>query len=244
MSDTSAQNSSRTEIIGAVPMLEILLIEDDPDLSALIMEYLDLESMRCDNAMTGAAGLSLALDTAGIGYDCIILDLQLPVLDGLSVCRQLRQRGIMTPVLMLTARDRLEDKLEGFAHGADDYLCKPFEMQELVARITVLANRRYNRSLLRCDTLVMDVANRAVTRDGRKIPLSGTEWKLLHVLLSASPRPVSRQKLLFEVWGDCPPDSDSLKVHIHHLRKSVDLPGELPLLHTVPGHGYALCAHR
>ncbi|WP_308620758.1 response regulator transcription factor [uncultured Desulfovibrio sp.] len=235
-------DGSRAEILGATPVLEILLIEDDPDLSALIMEYLDMESMRCDNAMTGTAGLDLALGSDGIGYDCIILDLNLPLLDGLSVCGELRRRGIMTPVIMLTARDRLEDKLEGFSHGTDDYLCKPFEMQELIARINVLANRRYKNSLLQCDSLIMDVAGRAVTRGGKRLSLSAIEWKLLHLLLSASPQPVSKQKLLFEVWGETPPDSDSLKVHIHNLRKAVDLPGEIPLLHTFPGHGYALCA--
>ena len=229
------------EIVGAVPVLEILLIEDDPDLSALIMEYLDMESMRCDNAMTGSAGLRLAQDADGIGYDCIILDLNLPLLDGLSVCRSLRQAGISTPVIMLTARDRLEDKLEGFSHGADDYLCKPFEMQELVARINVLAHRKYRNSVLQCDSLAMDTAVRTASRGARRLSLSATEWKILHLLLSHSPGPVSKQKLLAAVWGDTPPDSDSLKVHIHNLRKVVDAPGEKPLLHTLPGHGYALC---
>ncbi len=237
-------DGSRAEILDATPVLEILLIEDDPDLSALIMEYLDMESMRCDNAMTGAAGLDLALNGGGIGYDCIILDLNLPLLDGLSVCHELRHRGIMTPVIMLTARDRLEDKLQGFSHGADDYLCKPFEMQELIARINVLANRKYKNSLLQCDSLIMDVAGRSATRGGKRLSLSAIEWKLLHLLLASSPRPVSKQKLLFEIWGESPPDSDSLKVHIHNLRKAVDLPGETPLLQTVPGHGYVLCAKR
>ena len=241
MDNSPKDGEARVEILGAVPVLEILLIEDDPDLSALIMEYLDMESMRCDNAMTGTAGLKLAQDADGIGYDCIILDLNLPLLDGLSVCSRLRRAGITTPVIMLTARDRLEDKLEGFSHGADDYLCKPFEMQELVARINVLAQRKYRNSDLVCDSLVMDIAARTVARGGQPLALSATEWKLLHLLLSHSPQPVSKQKLLSGIWGETPPDSDSLKVHVHNLRKLIDRPGERPLLHTVPGHGYALC---
>ena len=244
MNSTMKDGEARAEILGAVPVLEILLIEDDPDLSALIMEYLDMESMRCDNAMTGTAGLKLAQDAEGIGYDCIILDLNLPLLDGLSVCRSLRRAGIGTPVIMLTARDRLEDKLEGFSNGADDYLCKPFEMQELVARINVLAHRKYRNSLLQCDSLTMDIAARNASRGGRVLSLSATEWKILHLLLSHSPKPVSKQKLLSAIWGDTPPDSDSLKVHVHNLRRAVDAPGETPLLHTLPGHGYALCVKK
>lgn len=170
-----------------------------------------------------------------------MLDLNLPLLDGLSLCARLRQEGDDTPVLMLTARGHIDDKLAGFAAGTDDYLIKPFEMRELVARLQALSQRRSGQArILRCGDLFMDVREHRVERQGRLIQLSPIGWRILHVLLRHSPEAVSRQKLLFEVWGDDPPDSDSLKVHLFHLRKSIDAPFDTNLLHTMPGHGVAL----
>ncbi|AMD89537.1 XRE family transcriptional regulator [Desulfovibrio fairfieldensis] len=223
-------------------MLHILLVEDDVDLATTIVEYLALENMHCDYARTGAHGLQLAgAPACGTAYDAIVLDLNLPLLDGLSLCARLRQEGDDTPVLMLTARGHIDDKLAGFAAGTDDYLIKPFEMRELVARLQALSQRRSGQArILRCGDLLMDVREHRVERQGRLIQLSPIGWRILHVLLRQSPEAVSRQKLLFEVWGDDPPDSDSLKVHLFHLRKSIDAPFDTNLLHTMPGHGVAL----
>ena len=223
-------------------MLHILLVEDDVDLATTIVEYLALENMHCDYARTGAHGLQLAgAPACGTAYDAIVLDLNLPLLDGLSLCARLRQEGDDTPVLMLTARGHIDDKLAGFAAGTDDYLIKPFEMRELVARLQALSQRRSGQArILRCGDLFMDVREHRVERQGRLIQLSPIGWRILHVLLRHSPEAVSRQKLLFDVWGDDPPDSDSLKVHLFHLRKSIDAPFDTNLLHTMPGHGVAL----
>lgn len=221
-------------------MLNVLLIEDDFDLAETVGDYLGLESIVCDYASNGVAGLQLAGENA---YDVLLLDLNLPRLDGLSLCERLRAAGNDTPILMLTARDRLGEKLAGFEAGTDDYLVKPFELKELVARIHALAHRRSGQiRVLRCGDLEMNLKEGSVARAGREIRLSPTGWKILETLLRASPEVVSRQKLMDAVWGETPPDSDSLKVHLFNLRKAVDGPFARPLLHTVPGKGFAVRA--
>ncbi len=221
-------------------MLNALLVEDDLDLAQTIVQYLELEQIRCDHASNGVAGLNLARRER---YDVLLLDLNLPRLDGLSVCERLRADGDDTPVLMLTARDRLEDKIDGFRAGTDDYLVKPFELQELVVRLHALARRRSGQvHVLRCADLVMNLSEKTVTRADRPIRLSPTGWRLLEVLLRASPDTVSRQTLEDAVWGDEPPDSNSLKVHIFNLRKAVDGSAGPRLVHTITGHGFAVRA--
>ncbi|MFB4202603.1 Response regulator MprA [wastewater metagenome] len=219
-------------------MLSTLLIEDDLDLAGTVVQYLDIEDIRCDHASNGPAGLTLM--EAG-SYDVLLLDLNLPRMDGLGVCQRLRTRGDDTPVLMLTARDTLDDKLEGFRAGTDDYLVKPFELQELVARIHALAHRRSGQARqLRYADLVMNLSEHTVTRAGRTLRLSPTGWRLLETLLRAAPAAVSRRALEEAVWGDEPPDSNSLKVHLHNLRRAVDVPFATALVHTVSGYGFAL----
>ncbi len=219
-------------------MLTVLLVEDDQDLADTIMEYLELEQITCHSASNGVAGLNLAEQNR---YDVLLLDLNLPRLDGLTLCRKLRDQGDDTPVLMLTARDGLDDKLDGFRAGTDDYLVKPFELQELVVRIFALSRRRSGEvKKLSCADLEMNLQTHTVTRRGMPLKLSPTGWKLLEVLLRASPAAVSRQELAEKVWGDDLPDSNSLKVHIFNLRKAVDAPFETSLLHTVAGHGFVL----
>ncbi len=219
-------------------MLNVLLVEDDVDLAETVIDYLELEAITCDYASNGMAGLQLVRQNR---YDVLLLDLNLPRLDGLRLCERMRSSGDDTPILMLTARDRLDDKLAGFSAGTDDYLVKPFELKELVVRITALARRRSGQvQLLRCGDLEMNLQKRSVTRAGRGIKLSPTNWQLLEVLLRASPQVVSKQALIAAVWGDHPPDSDALKVHLFHLRKAIDAPFETPLLHTVSGHGFAI----
>lgn len=218
----------------------VLLIEDDPDLSTLIMDYLKMEAIKCDNATNGSIGLKLATEDMGKRYDCIILDINLPLLDGLTLCKELRKNKIDTPIIMLTARDGLEDKLEGFALGADDYLCKPFEMRELVARIKALTHRKTQIEELSCADLVMNLKTGEVRRGQKTILLTQIEWKILRLLLASSPGIISKSKIVEEIWGDDPPESDSLKVHMHNLRKHINFEKKPALLHTIARHGYQI----
>ena len=219
-------------------MLNVLLVEDDFDLAETVIDYLAIEAIDCDYASNGVAGLNLLADKS---YDVVLLDLNLPRLDGLTLCERLRSDGNDTPVLMLTARDQLDDKVAGFKAGTDDYLVKPFELKELVVRIQALARRRSGQvQLLRCEDLEMNLNEDLATRAGRKIKLSPTAWRLLEALLRAAPDTVPKEKLIESVWGDDPPDSNSLKVHLHHLRKAVDEGFEVCLVQTVPGRGFAL----
>ena len=219
-------------------MLNVLLVEDDIDLAATLVQYLELENIRCDHASNGVSGLHFMRSNR---YDSLLLDINLPRLDGLSVCQQLRAEGDDTPVLMLTARDQLNDKIEGFKAGTDDYLVKPFELEELLVRVRALAKRRSNQSrVLRCADLTMNLDSKMVERAGQALKLSPIGWRLLEILLRASPQVLSRSELENALWGDEPPDSNSLKVHIFNLRKAIDSEFEGPLLQTVSGQGFAL----
>lgn len=219
-------------------MLNVLLVEDDLDLATTLVEYLALEDIQCDHASNGVAGLNLINRQR---YEVLLLDLNLPRLDGLSLCRRLRQQGKDMPVLMLTARDQLSDKLDGFDAGTDDYLVKPFDLEELVVRVLALSRRRSGQvQKLQCADLVMELGSRQVHRGQRSLRLSPTAWKILEILLRASPQPVRREQLMQAVWGDAQPDSNSLKVHLFNLRKLVDEPGSVALIHTLPGTGFVL----
>ena len=219
-------------------MFHVLLIEDDLDLAETVIDYLSLENIECYHASNGIAGLQLSQDNH---YDVLLLDLNLPRMDGLTVCERLRGQGYDIPILMLTARDQISDKITGFNTGTDDYLVKPFDLDELVVRIQALARRRSGQvQRLQCDDLIMDLQTKTVTRRGLNLKLSPTSWQLLEVLMRAYPDVVSKQKLEAAIWGDSPPDSDSLKVHMFHLRKAVDAPFDKILIHTISGHGFAL----
>jgi len=221
-------------------MLTALLIEDDLDLAQTVMDYLQLESIQCDHASNGAAGLTLLQQQR---YDVLLLDLNLPRIDGLTVCERLRAAGTDIPVLMLTARDQLSDKQAGFAAGTDDYLVKPFALEELVLRLQALSKRRSGQvQMLQYHGLVMQLQQRELTRDGRPLKLSPIGWQLLEVLMRDAPHVVSKQKLQQAVWGDELPDSNSLKVHMHHLRKAIDGDFSSHLVHTISGHGFAIRA--
>lgn len=221
-------------------MLNVLLVEDDLDLAETVVEFLQLDKIACDHCANGRAALDLIERNQ---YDVLMLDLNLPRLDGLAVCQRVRADGIDTPILMLTARDRLEDKVEGFNAGTDDYLVKPFELQELEVRLQALARRRSGQvRRLSFGELVMDLNQRKVFRKKLPLKISPTGWKLLESLLRAAPDPVSRQHLEKQVWGDELPDSNALKVHMHHLRKAVDAQSESPMIVTIPNVGFALSA--
>ncbi len=220
--------------------MRILIIEDNPDIAANIGDYLEDRGHMVDFAGDGITGLHLAVVN---DFDAIVLDLALPGMDGLEVCRKLRnEAGKDTPVLMLTARDRLEDKLAGFETGADDYLVKPFELQEVLARLKVLASRgrRRTKRELTVGGLTYNLDTLNVTRQGKEIHLNPIGLKLLQCLMEASPNVVSRAELEMEVWGEEMPDSDSLRVHIHTLRSAIDKPFESNMIQTRHGIGYRL----
>lgn len=218
--------------------LHLLLVEDDLDLASAVIDYLELEGIQCDHAANGLAGLNLIEQNS---YDVIILDLNLPKMNGLQVCEKLRAQGLDVPVLMLTARDTLDDKLTGFSKGADDYLIKPFAMEELIVRAQVLSRRRSGQvTRLSVSDLVLDLQHKQAYRAESLLKLSPTALKILEVLMRESPKPVLREKLMQSVWGDEQPDSNSLKVHIFNLRKQVDGKSNVKLVHTITGRGFAI----
>ena len=219
--------------------IRTLLVEDSVSLAETIISYFELEGIECDYAPTGSQGLALATSNT---YETILLDINLPKMNGLEVCEALRREGADVPVLMLTARDTLDDKIAGFDAGTDDYLVKPFEMRELVARVKSLAKRRSSKNqLLRAGPLTMDLSRRSAFRDETELNLTPTGWKLLEALMRASPNVVSRDQMIYAVWQDQDlPDTDVLKVHLHKLRQQVDKPFDSKLIHTIASHGVAL----
>lgn len=222
--------------------MRILIIEDNRDIAANLGDFLSDLDHEVDYAYDGVTGLHLAVVNE---FDAIVLDLALPGMDGLEVCRKLREDGRKgTPVLMLTARDQLEDKLIGFDSGADDYLVKPFELKEVEARLQVLARRgqRVKPRELKVADLEFNLETLKVRRAGKPIDLNPIGLKLLEKLMSASPAVVTRRELEHHVWGEELPDSDSLRVHIHTLRAAIDKPFDTPLIQTRHGIGYCLVA--
>jgi DNA-binding response OmpR family regulator len=220
--------------------LRILVVEDNADIAENIGDYLEQQGHILDFAMDGIGGLHLAVTH---DFDVVVLDIMLPGMDGLTFCRKLRKEAsIKTPVLMLTARDTLSDKLEGFDAGADDYLVKPFALEELAARIGVLARRSSQilPSRLCLADLEVDIGKMQVQRAERKIELNRACLKILIMLLKAHPNVVTRKELEQALWGDEPPDSDALRSHIYKLRSAIDRPFKHALLETVHGVGYRL----
>lgn len=220
--------------------MHLLLIEDNPDLLENLSDFFESHGHSVDLAYNGLSGLNMALEG---NYEVIILDLMLPGMDGLEVCARLRDAGRDTPVLMLTARDTLADKLEGFGSGADDYLVKPFALPELEARVNALVRRGSGRSAglqLMVEDLRFDLDRMRVERAGRRIELGRIPLQLLELLMRRSPGVVRREELEREIWGDDPPDSDALRAHMHALRSAVDRDSEVPLVHTLRGIGYQL----
>lgn len=218
--------------------LFLLLIEDNYDLAATIVQYLELEGMVCDHAASGISGLKLAREN---DYDVLLLDIVLPKLNGLEVCEALRNEGKDTPILMLTARDTLDDKVAGFESGTDDYLIKPFDMPELIMRIKALAKRKSGQSrVLKALDLTMNLDSKEAFRSGRKLNLTPTGWTLLETLVRAYPSVVSRSRLMQTVWGDDFPETNSLKVHLHKLRRQLNGETQASILQTVSSQGYVL----
>ncbi|MCK7595502.1 response regulator transcription factor [Pseudomarimonas salicorniae] len=220
--------------------MKILVIEDNQDIAANLGDFLEDQGHTVDFAADGVTGLHLAVVNE---FDAIVLDLNLPGMDGLEVCRKLRQEARKsTPVLMLTARDALEQKLAGFDVGADDYLVKPFALQEVSARLAVLQRRgkAVGPRVLKVADLEYNLDTLEVHRAGKSINLNPTALKILQALMEAAPSVVTRQDLETRVWGEELPDSDSLRVHIHGLRAAVDKPFPNPLIQTRHGIGYRI----
>lgn len=220
--------------------MRVLVIEDNSDIAANIGDFLEDRGHVVDFASDGGTGLHLAVTHE---FDVIVLDLMLPVMDGLEVCRKLRTEARKpTPVLMLTARDSLQQKLAGFATGTDDYMIKPFALQELEARLLVLVRRSKPPAarILHVSELSFNLDTLVVSRKEQHVQLNPIALKLLQCLMEASPNVVTRQELEMRVWGEELPDSDSLRVHIHSLRAAIDKPFETAYLQTRHGIGYRL----
>lgn len=215
----------------------ILLVEDNRLLSNNIIQYLELSGIECDYAFNLAQADMLISQQQ---FDAIILDLNLPDGDGIEACERWKAQCITSPVIMLTARSSLNDRLSGFAVGADDYLVKPFAMEELVARLKVVAQRRPAPQRLTIGDLEIDFANHMVYRQGQLLALSKTGWQILALLARRSPETVSREEIERMLWPDSTPDSDCLRSHIHLLRRVIDRPFERQILHTIRGVGLSL----
>jgi len=220
--------------------LRILVVEDNAALARNVVDYLEQHDHQVDYAADGALALDLALRNH---YDVVVLDLTLPILDGWQVCRELRAQALRhVPVLMLTARDTLDDKLQGFDAGADDYLTKPFALEEVHVRCKVLSRRHLlNKDVrLTLGDLVIDRKTQQVTREGKPVALHQLSYRILVLLAEAWPGVVTRSELMARLWGDEPPDSDALRSHIYLLRQSLDKPFAKPMLVTVHGVGFKL----
>ena len=216
----------------------ILMVEDHFELAATVCEFLEVHGYVIDHARNLDAARSFLKSQH---YHLLLLDINLPDGSGYDLCNKLRnEQGIDMPILMLTARDTLDDKLKGFTAGTDDYLVKPFDFNELVMRIRALIKRAAGEVAnhkIQIHDLILDSATQTVIRAGNNIELPPIQFKLLKILMRQSPKVVTKQELMMELWGDEEPESDALRSHIYNLRKMIDKPFDPKLLHTVAGVG-------
>jgi DNA-binding response OmpR family regulator len=223
--------------------VRVLIAEDDPGVQRFVAKGLKEQAYAVDTVATGPE----ALEQAEINsYDVIILDVMLPGLSGFEVCRRLREAGLKIPVLMLTARDAVEDRIAGLDSGADDYLTKPFEFRELLARLRALLRRpsELKPAQLSVANLTLDTAAQVATRADRHISLTHKEYALLEYLTRNTGRIVGRAEIAEHVWDEhFDPFSNLIEVYINRLRRKIDAPKETPLLHTKRGAGYMLGVH-
>ena len=224
----------------------LLLVEDNEDILANLYAFLEPLGYELDCARNGRTGLAMAL---GQHFDCIVLDIMLPGIDGISLCRELRDKHHKhPPIIMLTARDTVADRVQGLEAGADDYLVKPFALKELEARIRALLRRGRMSSGNSADggavwtyaDLTFNSGEHWAERQGRRLRLSPTGFRILDELMRVAPGLVRREDLEHALWGDDPPEGSALRTHIHELRRELDKPFAAPLLHTVPHVGYRL----
>jgi DNA-binding response OmpR family regulator len=223
--------------------MKILLAEDDLRLGRAVKRVFEEEGYETLVASDGAQALTLAAESE---FDVIVLDIMLPELDGFEVCRKLRLEAIQTPVLMMTARVDVEDRVKGLDSGADDYMLKPFAVAELLARVRALSRRSaklngHSRDELRAGDLMLDVGRHSAVRDGKEIELTVKEFQLLELLLRHQGQVLTRTQILDHVWQyDRDFASNVVDIYIHYLRNKVDKGFDRPLIHTVRGVGYAL----
>jgi DNA-binding response OmpR family regulator len=221
--------------------MRVLVVEDEHKIANAIKKGLQHESYAVDIKYNGTEGYDMAFIEQ---YDVIILDIMLPGMDGIEICKKLREQNIHTPILMLTAKSQIEDKIIGFNAGADDYLTKPFAFAELLVRIRALTRRPKNSvgTVLAIADLTLDTANYEVKRAGQKIRLSNKEFALLEYLIRHKNQAVSKEQIINHVWDyDADVLPNSVEVYIRHLRKKIDDPSNKPLIHTVKGFsGYKL----
>ncbi len=219
--------------------MKILVVEDEEAMARVVRRGLEQASYTVDIAADGVTGLRLALEG---NYSAIVLDLMLPRMDGWRVCQELRSRRNQVPILMLTARGAVDDRVRGLEMGADDYLPKPFEFAELLARVRALLRRdRVHRArVIHIDDLEIDTAQRRVTRAGAEIGLSRREYDLLEALAAHEGHVLTRDAIQERVWTDTEAYSNTVDVYIGFLRKKIDAGHAVPLIHTVRGVGYCL----
>jgi DNA-binding response OmpR family regulator len=223
--------------------MNILVIEDHCDIHDNLLEYFKLKGHQAEGALDGLTGLHLA---ATKPFDAIVLDIMLPGIDGNRICHSLRQHSPLNlAIVMLSARDELQDRLTGLGMGADDYVAKPFAMAEVLARLEAVVARRQSRHqenrVMTVGDLTFDLDTLEVSRSGSNLKLNPTGMKMLELLMRRSPHIVKRQALEEAIWGRDLPRNDSLRSNIHMLRRVLDKAFETPLLHTVHGIGYKLC---
>jgi DNA-binding response OmpR family regulator len=221
--------------------VQILLVEDERELRRFLAKAFREEGYATVEAESGDRALDRALDGS---FSCIVLDVMLPGRDGFSVVEELRQRGVFTPVLMLTARDELESRVRGLERGADDYLTKPFDLSELLARVHALIRRselRHKDSTLKVGALVLDPISRRVTQDARVVDLSPREFSLLEFLMRNANRTVSRSRIAEAVWNyKFDSETNVVDVYVNYLRKKLSFGQQSPPIRTVRGIGYRL----
>ena len=218
----------------------ILVVEDDHAVRDALERALSFEGYAVDVARDGAVALSMIRDG---GYDLIVLDVMMPHLDGLETCRRIRAGGDDVPILMLTARTAVNDRVEGLDAGADDYVAKPFSLDELLARIRALLRRSFGdvSGIMKVDDLVIDPGARTATRDGHEMNLTKTEFDLLYLLALTPGIVIDRDRIYDEIWGiDFATTSNSLDVYIGYLRRKTEESGGSRIIQTVRGVGYVL----
>jgi two-component system copper resistance phosphate regulon response regulator CusR len=220
--------------------MRVLLVEDQPTLAQHVCEGLVADGYVVDMAADGNEALRLA---AASPYDILLLDVMTPGKDGFTVLRELRAQNILTPVIFITGRDQVEDRVAGLDAGGDDYITKPFSLSELLARVRALLRRQRPQApgVLRVADLELDLISRCVTRAGAKVQLTGREFAVLEILMASAPNPVSKGAIMQHVWQQAADArTNVVNVYMKHLRRKIDRPGLTPLLHTVRGVGFAL----
>lgn len=220
--------------------MKVLLVEDTQAVAEVIFDYFEDSDVELDYAANGNLGLSLAQEHE---FDCIILDIMLPGIDGLTLCQKLRDAGNGTPIIMLTARDTKDDMLTGLQQGADDYIVKPFDLELLQARLEAVVRRNCKigfQQSISCGPLKLDLGTKQVWRDGQEIKLNFSSFKILSYIMQQHPAVASKQAIEEILWEDNLPDTDLLRKHVYQLRTKVDKPFDAELIVTVPKVGYRL----